>query len=66
MSATNRHRGGEIWDTNWGPYEPRHGKERGLVADEDVVGVDDIWGSWSKRKGMLATLVNFIVMEFDC
>jgi hypothetical protein len=36
------------------------------VADEEVVGVEDIRGSWSKKKGMLATLVNFAVMEFDC
>jgi hypothetical protein len=36
------------------------------VVDEEIVGVEDIHGSWRKRKGMLATLVNFAVMEFDC
>jgi hypothetical protein len=36
------------------------------VVNKEVVGVEDICGSWRKRKGMLATLVNFDVMEFDC
>jgi hypothetical protein len=36
------------------------------VADEEVMGIEDIHGSWRNRKGMLATLVNFVVMEFDC